>query len=405
MIKVGLDIGNSKISCVVSEKRNNIIKILSFISLPTNNIKKSFIADIDKVKNEVNEVLIRSAKDSQTEILSINLNVPAVDSISLYSSSNIKLSNEKISELHIKKAINQSDFLDVIENYKIIHKSISNYELDNNSLVIDPKGMFSNYLKANFYRFAIQENLFKTLKTIFSNLNIHVENFIPTPLSSALVTLTPDDKMLGAICIDLGAYSTSVSVFNNDKLIFTDSIKVGGQNITKDLARKFSTSLESAERLKTLYGSVITSPSDEHEIIDIPLVGSTNNQLKQINRSNVNAIIKPRVEETLELIWQKLKNYNIHKLKIKNVVLTGGGSLLEGIEEYAQMIFDSNVRQGTPVKFRGLEEKFCKPQFSQTLGTIFYDPEEYEINFLRNREKIKKNTVFRRFSDWLDQYI
>ena len=122
MIKVGLDIGNSKISCVVSEKKNNIIKILSFISLPTNNIKKSFIADIDKVKSEINEVLIRSAKDSQTEILSINLNVPAVDSISLYSSSNIKLSNEKISELHIKKAINQSDFLDVVENYKIIHK-------------------------------------------------------------------------------------------------------------------------------------------------------------------------------------------------------------------------------------------------------------------------------------------
>ena len=117
MIKVGLDIGNSKITCAVCDIRNNNSKkILSFVNNPTNSIKKSMITDLEKIKNEINETILEAAKESQTEILSINLNVPAVDSISLYSKSEIKLINEKISELHIKKVINQSDFLDTINN-------------------------------------------------------------------------------------------------------------------------------------------------------------------------------------------------------------------------------------------------------------------------------------------------
>ncbi len=407
MIKVGLDIGNSKISCIVCDtKKNNYQKILSFVSNPTNSVKKSIITNIEKIKNEINETILYAAQESQTEILSINLNVPAVDSLSLYFDSMINLNNEKINDLHIKKAINQSDFFNLIDNYQVIHNSIINYELDQNSIVSDPRGMFGDKLKINFYKFVIKENFIKTISTIFNHLNIHIENFIPSPLSSALATLTDDDKSLGAICIDFGSSSTSVSVFENEKLIFMNSIKVGGMHITNDLARKFSTTIESAERLKTLYGSVITSPSDEYDIIDIQSTDTENTQSKQINRSSVNAIIKPRVEETLELVWQKLKDYNLHNKQIKNLVITGGGALLEGIEDYAQIIFDSNVRIGKPMILPGLSSKFIKPQFSQTVGTLLYNPADYELDFLlKNREKNKKKSILGRFSSWLDQYI
>ena len=131
MIKVGVDIGNSKISCIVCEvRKDGHKKILSFVSSPTDSIKKSTITSVDSIKNEINEVITKAAHESQTEISSVNLNVPAIDSLSVYSNSKIDLLNEKISDLHIKKVINQSDFLDLIENYEIIHKSIINYELD-----------------------------------------------------------------------------------------------------------------------------------------------------------------------------------------------------------------------------------------------------------------------------------
>ncbi len=105
-------------------------------------------------------------------------------------------------------------------------------------------------------------------------------------------------------------------------------------------------------------------------------------------------------------MWQKLKDYNLHKKQIKNLIITGGGSLLDGIEEYAQFIFDSNVRIGKPVFIPGLSSKFINPQFSQTVGTLFYSSEDYEISFLlKNKEKITNNSILSRFSTLLDQYI
>ena len=405
MIKVGIDIGNSKISSIVCDiKTDGSKKILSFISNPTKHVNKSLVTDLVSIKDEIRMTISEAAKESQTDIKSVNLNLSAVESSSIFSESKINISGKMISDLHLKKAINQSDILETVENYDIIQKFISSYELDNKFFPNSPIGTFGDNLKINFYKFAVKKNYTNTLSSLFKNLNIHIENYVPTPLSSSLATLNFDDKLLGAICIDLGASSSSVALFENEKLIFMDAINIGGKSITNDIARGVSTNLESAERLKTLYGSVISSPSDEYELIEIPMSNELS-KFKQINRSTINSIIKPRTEETLELVWQKLKEYNFHRKQIKNLILTGGGAMLEGIVEYAQVIFDSNVRIGMPLSIKGLDKKFINPQFSQTIGTILFNKSDYDIEFLRNEEKNKNNTVLSHFFSWLDQYI
>ena len=215
-----------------------------------------------------------------------------------------------------------------------------------------------------------------------------------------------DEKQLGSISLDLGAGSTSIAVYENNKLIYLDAIPIGGQHITNDIARGLSTTIESSERLKTLHGSVISNPSDDYDFIDVPILGSDQNQSKEINRSELNSIIKPRVEETLELARQKLIEYNINRKPIRNLVLTGGGALLEGVEDYAQTIFDSKTRIGKPKVINGMLSSISKPQFSQTFGLIFYNEDDYNIDFLaEKKQKIKKNKIFSRFFAWLDQYI
>jgi len=406
MIKVGLDIGNSKISCIVCDIRNNEKpKILSFVNRPTSNIKKGTFTNFQLIKEEVKEVLDIAAKESQTDIKSINLNVPISESNSLYYNSQINIANELISDLHLKKSINQSEFFNQSENLQTIMNFIINYEIDDKLINGSPIGNFAKKLCLNFYKLSVDKNVFNSYKNLFNELNIHIRNFIPTPLSSALATLTKDDQDLGSICIDLGESSTSFAVFENMKLIFCDSISVGSNNITNDIARGISTTKDSAERLKNLYGSVITSPSDEYELFEVPIVSSTENEFKQINRSTINLIIKPRVEETLELVWQKIKPYGLHKKRIKNLILTGGGSQLEGISEYAQIIFDSNVRLAKPFGILNLSKEYSGPQFSQTIGSILFNENQYEINFLKKSQNLTKNTVFSRFSSWLDQYI
>ena len=315
------------------------------------------------------------------------------------------IEDEKISDLHIKKIINQSKFLTKNENYFEIINNIIAYELDNKFFYSDPIGNYADNIKIYFYRLLLNKKFINNVKNLIKDLNLSVDSFIPTPLSSSLSTLSEDEKNLGSICIDLGHSSTSFSIFENKQFVFCDAFLVGSNNVTNDIARGVSTTVTSAERLKTLYGSVISSPSDEHEIIEVPMISGENNQFNQINRSTVNSIIKPRIEETLEIVWQKIKQNNLHTKKINNLVLTGGGSLLEGIAEYAKIIFSSNVRIGKPLESLVKESTFSSPSTTDILGTILYDQEKFEVKYLKNHKKTNKFQGFSGFFSWLDQYI
>ncbi len=406
MIRAGLNLGNSKISCVVCDyKDSKNIKILSLISLPTKDLKKNIIINYSNLLHEIKKLIIDSEKNSQTKLNSINLNIPANESISEYYDSEVNINEEKISVLHLKKAINESEFFKKNINYFEVLNSIIGYELDNKLLYSDPVGNYANKIKVFFYRLLLNDKFFKNLLNLKKDLKLDVDNYIPSPLSSSLSVLSEDEKNLGSICIDLGHTTTSIAIYENKKFIFGDALLVGGNNVTNDIARGVSTTITSAERLKTLYGSVISSPSDEHELIEVPTISGENNQFNQINRSTVNSIIKPRIEETLEMVWQKIKQKNLDTKKIKNVVLTGGGSQLEGIIEYAKIIFSSNVRIGKPLDYIGLESKLSNPSFADILGTILYNRQDYEIKYLGKDKKNKKKLGFSGFLAWLDQYI
>ncbi|MDC0194634.1 cell division protein FtsA [Alphaproteobacteria bacterium] len=406
MIKVGIDIGNSKISCVVCDLKDNVNpRILSFTSMPTSNVNKSLFKNYEFLKKEVLTIINKAAKESQTDIKSVFLNLPLISASSEFYSSEIFLNNEKIDELHLKKALNESIFFEEVENKEIIMNYISSYQLDGNIISTSPNGNYANQLLLNFYKLSSDKNIVRTYTNLFKEINIHIAKLIPTPISSALATLNKDDLDLGSISIDLGHSNTSIALFENNKLVFCDTVNIGSKNITNDIARGISTTLESAERLKTLYGSVNSFPSDEFEIIEVPVVSSETNQFKQINRSSLNSIIKPRVEETLEIVWQKLKQYSFHKKKIKNLILTGGGSQLEGISDYAQIIFDSNVRLGRPSNIIGLDKRFNGPEFSQTIGSVLFKEEEYQVDFIKKTQKQGKKSLKNEFFDWLDKYI
>tara|TARA_Y100001970_G_scaffold236614_1_gene296505 strand:- start:9231 stop:10451 length:1221 start_codon:yes stop_codon:yes gene_type:complete len=406
MIKVGLNIGNSKISCAVLEiKENKKFKLLSCESYPSKILKKNLITNFDELLNEIKSLINESEKKSQTKINSINLNLPTFDSISKYYDSQTEILNNAISELDIKKAINKSDYFSVNEDYYELYNNIYGYVLDNNILSSSPIGNYGQYLKILFYKILIPYKILNNYKNIIKKLNIKVDNFVPTPLSSGLAVLSEDEKTIGSICIDLGHSNTSISIFENNNFIYGDSVLVGSNNITNDIARGVSTTIDSAERLKTLYSSLISAPSDEYEIIEVPIISGENDKFVQINRLKINSIVKPRVEETLEMIWQKLKQNNLHKKQIKNVVLTGGGSQLEGISQYAELIFSSNVRIGYPKEVLISQEVMKNSSFADVIGCSMFDPDIFLDKIIEKQGKKQKKQGFSGFFNWLDQYI
>ena len=406
MIKAGLDIGNSKLSCVVADYKNpENINILSIASVPNNNIKKNIILNFENLHDQIKSLVIDAEKQSQTKLNSINLNLSLLNSNSHYYNSAIELKNEKISELHLKKIINQSEYFNNDSEQFEIFNNITSYDIDNNLYFNAPIGNYSDNIKINFYKINIQKKYTDNISSVIKKLKLNIDNYIPSPLSSSLSSLTKDEKELGTICIDLGHSTSSISVFENNKFVYGDAIGVGSNNVTLDIARGLSTNISSAERLKTLYGSLVSSPSDDHEIIEIPIISGDKNSFKQITRSSLNAIIRPRIEETLEMIWQKIKDNNLNNKKLNNVVLTGGGAMMDNIEKYVETIFASGVRVSSPLEQLNLNNNFKKPNFCDIIGSILYDQDLFKIDFLANQSKNSKKRGISGFFSWLDQYI
>ena len=406
MIKAGLDIGNSKISCVIADyKTTEKINILSIVSVPNNNIKKNIILNFENLHDQIKSLVNEAEKLSQTKLNSINLNLSLLNSNSYYYDSAIKLKNERISELHLKKIINQSEYFNNQSEKFEVFNNITSYDIDNNLYFNAPIGNYSDNIKINFYKINIQKKYSDNISSVIKKLKLNIDNYIPSPLSSSLSSLTKDEKELGTICIDLGHSTSSISVFENNKFVYGDAIGVGSNNVTLDIARGLSTNISSAERLKTLYGSLVSSPSDDHEIIEIPIISGDKNSFKQITRSSLNAIIRPRIEETLEMIWQKIKDNNLNNKKLNNVVLTGGGAMMDNIEKYVETIFASGVRVSSPLEQLNLDNNYKKPNFCDIIGSILYDQDLFKIDFLANQSKNSKKRGISSFFSWLDQYI
>ena len=204
---------------------------------------------------------------------------------------------------------------------------------------------------------------------LYSRCHLEIESIVIAPYAAGMSCLVADEKDLGAICIDMGGGSTTVSVFFDGEVLFVDCLPVGGAHVTNDIARGLSAPVAYAERIKTLYGSANSTPSDDQEHFKIPLVGEEE-RIQSSPRSMLVGIIRPRIEEIFELLRDRLDETGFNKIAGRRVVLTGGASQLTGVGELASAILDKQVRLGRPVNITGLADSANGPAFSVCAGLI-----------------------------------
>jgi len=170
--------------------------------------------------------------------------------------------------------------------------------------------------------------------------------------------------------IDMGGGTTGMAVFAEGQLLHTAQLPIGGVHVTNDLARGLSTTVAHAERLKTLYGNVESSPDDEREMLPVPLVGEEEHQIAKVPRSMVVTIIRPRLEETFEMVKDRLDSSGLNRAAGQRVVLTGGACQLAGVREMAGRILGRQVRLGRPLALRGLPDSASGPAFATAAGLL-----------------------------------
>jgi cell division protein FtsA len=263
--------------------------------------------------------------------------------------------------------------------------------------------MYGDRLGVSMHIVTAASGAARNIATCVNRCHLEVSALVVSPYASGLATLVEDEKDLGVTVIDMGGGTTSIAVFFDGQVVFTDSVAIGGNHVTSDIARGLSTPLAHAERMKTLYGSALSSPSDERELINVPQIGEDGSGTSnQVAKSILVGIIQPRLEETFELVRARLEASGFDKLAGRRVVLTGGAAQLTGARELAQLVLDKQVRMGRPIRISGLAESTAGPAFSTAAGLIAYAiRREAEIRPQLRPERAPNQSLFDRVGGWL----
>jgi cell division protein FtsA len=259
------------------------------------------------------------------------------------------------------------------EGRDVMHAIPTNYSVDGSRGVRDPRGMFGEKRGVEGHMVSVVRGPLRNLELCIERCHLSVAGIAVSPYASGLACLVEDEMDLGVAMIDMGGGTTSLSIFFEGAMVYCDSVPIGGNHITNDIARGLSTPLAHAERMKTLYGSALASPSDEREMIDVPQVGESDaDSANHIPRSMLTGIIQPRLEETFELVRDRMEASGYGRLAGRRVVLTGGAAQLNGARELASRMLDKQVRVGHPLRVTGLADATGGPAFSTCAGLLTY---------------------------------
>ncbi|MBC7635435.1 MAG: cell division protein FtsA, partial [Acetobacteraceae bacterium] len=210
----------------------------------------------------------------------------------------------------------------------------------------------------------------RTLDACLARGDLEISELVAAPMAAAQAVLDRDERQLGVTVLDMGGGTTGMAVYTNGHLQYTAQLPLGGVHVTRDIANVLSTPPAHAERLKTMFGNAEGSPDDDREFLPVPQVGEEDEQIHKVPRSMVVNIIKPRLEETFELVRQRLEQEGLGRAAGHRVVLTGGASQLSGMSDLAQRVLGRQVRIGRPVLPRGLPDAASGPAFATLIGLL-----------------------------------
>ena len=384
-IIAALDIGTSKVCCFIAEiKSHGTIEVLGIGHQASKGVRSGAIIDLKAAETavahavEAAELMAKDHLQGQP-IKTVYVNVPGIHTLSHQLNVGVRVMGHEVSERDIRQALAQSGSVAAPGKDELIHIIASGYSIDRQRGIQEPRGMAGQQLEVMLNPVTALTTSTRNIATVVHQNHLEVEAYCSTPYAAGLAALVDDEMDLGCTVIDMGGGATSIGVFAEGKLIYSSAIPVGGQHVTSDIARGLITSLNDAERIKTLYGTAQASGMDDTAVIDVPPMGEEeHSHPNYVPKSMLGNIIQPRIEETFELVRAKLVDSGINQIAGRRVVLTGGASQLPGLCDIAQLILDKQIRLGRPQKIKGLAEATGGPAFSACAGLLHYAAEHAE---------------------------
>jgi cell division protein FtsA len=383
-VVAGLDIGTSKIVCLIAKlepqapqdvlrRRSHGVRIMGFAHTAAGGMKAGTVVDLNEA-----EAMARQAIDIAENMAGVQLEsvVVSLSGGRLGSErfvANVELSGGAVTDGDIARVLGAASRHSVRDGRAVLHSLPIGYALDAAAGIREPRGMLGHKFGVDMHMVTADVATVRNLMLTVERSHLAIEALVAAPYMAGLACLADDEADLGAACIDMGAGTTTMAVFSGGRFVHADGFALGGHHVTMDLARGLNTRISDAERIKAIYGSVLTGGSDERDMITVPPVGDDEREPPQfVSRAGLVRIVKPRVEEILEMVRDRLAASPFAAEPRGRVILTGGGSQLSGIADLAARILRRPVRIGRPLGLAGLPEAAKSPAFAVAAGLLVF---------------------------------
>ena len=373
-IIAALDVGSNKVCCFIARADGSAgIRVIGIGHQVSRGMRSGVVTDMEAAEASIRAAVDAAERMASETVQGVYANVTSGPLNSRTLTAEIDIAGHAVNDGDVRRVLLQSKARIGKGEGDILHALPVAHIVDGSRGVRDPRGMFGDRLGVQLHVLAAAPGPIRNLRTVIERCHLEVHGLAASAYASGLSCLVDDEMDLGVTLLDMGAGTTSVSVFYEGAMVHANVIPVGGAHVTNDIARGLSTTASHAERMKTLYGSAIPSPADEREMVSVPQVGETGSDaVQQVPRSILVGIIQPRIEETLELVRDRLSAGGFARVAGRRLVLTGGAGQLTGVRELAARVLDKQVRIGRPLRIQGLAEATEGPVFSTCAGLLAY---------------------------------
>ncbi|MDR9483529.1 MULTISPECIES: cell division protein FtsA [Sediminimonas] len=285
----------------------------------------------------------------------------------------IDLDGQVVTEQDVSRVLSSCDVPDFGAGREVLHAQPVNFALDHRSGLGDPRGQLGQRLAADMHMLTVDATAIQNLAHCVKRCDLELAGVASSAYVSGVSALVEDEQELGAACIDMGGGTTSLSIFMKKHMIYADTVRMGGDHVTGDISMGLSVPTQVAERIKTFYGGVHATGMDDREMIEIGGdTGDWEHDRRTVSRAELIGIMRPRVEEILEEARARLDAAGFEHLPSQQIVLTGGGSQIPGLDALASRILGQQVRLGRPLRVHGLPQAATGPGFSSTVGLSLF---------------------------------
>jgi cell division protein FtsA len=370
---VGLDVGTTKICAVIGEpKPGGGMDILGVGAAPSRGLRRGVVVNIDSTVEAIKQAVAEAEQMAGLEVARVYAGVAGGHIRSLNSRGVVPVSgrDREVSAVDVERVVEAARAVNVPQDREIIHVLPQTFTVDDADGVREPVGMSGVRLEVEVHIVTAAVTSVQNVVRSVNRAGLAVQDVVLEPIASAEAVLAPEEKELGVILIDVGGGTTDMALFRDGAVWHTAVLPLGGDHITNDVAVGLRTPMAEAEGLKKRYGCALTALVPAEETIDVPSVGGR--KPRQLSRQVLSEIIQPRVEEIFTLIARDLGKAGFTDAATAGVVVTGGSSIMEGVPELAEAVFDLPVRRGVPAEVGGLADVVRSPIYATGVGLALY---------------------------------